>query len=187
MKKPAATPVESPVVEKQRVVVVYETPSARERAIECCSDLPGQQSSVSGPQIDCYSFVHLLEVAHANDAADKAATADLIIFAVTAAGDLPGEVKLWIERWLNQRSEREGAIVGLLTDRPAHPSDIASLKEIYLRHTAHRAGLDYLSHVTLTACRAMPDSLDSFSQRAGQITSVLDQILHTHTPVVPPS
>jgi hypothetical protein len=187
MKKLTASPAESPFVEKQRVVVVYETPAARARAMECCSDLSGQQSPEAEPEIDWYSFALLLEAAPANDAADKAATADLIIFAVTAAGDLPGEVKLWIERWLNKRSDREGAIVGLLTDRPANPSDVASLKEIYLRHTAHRAGMDYLTHATPTACRAIPNSLDSFSQRAGQMTSVLDQILHTHLPVVPPS
>ena len=86
---------------------------------------------------------------------------------------------------LDHRGEREGAIVGLVTEKPAPAMGVASLKEVYLRHTAHRARMDYLSHVVPTELRAMPDSLDAFRQRAGQVTSVLDQILHKHTPPPP--
>jgi hypothetical protein len=56
---------------------------------------------------------------------------------------------------------------------------VASVREIYLRHAARRAGMDYLSHAAPTLRRAMPDSLDSFSERAGRVTSVLDGILQT--------
>ena len=121
-----------------------------------------------------------------SDAYNKAATADMILFSMSSAGDLPHEVKLWIERWLNRRSEREGALIGLVTDRPANPFEIASLKEVYLRHTAHRAKMDYLSHEIPTARKAIPDSIDSYNRRAGQMTSVLDQILRNQpTPSIP--
>ncbi|HLX72340.1 MAG TPA: hypothetical protein VKV04_22200, partial [Verrucomicrobiae bacterium] len=63
---------------------------------------------------------------------------------------------------------------------------VPPFREIYLRHIAHRAGMDFLSHAAPTAAKAIPDSLDSFSKRAGQMTSVLDNILHTR-PRTPPA
>ena len=88
-----------------------------------------------------------------------------------------------MERWICQRSEREGALVGLvLADRHSRPGEIACLKEIYLRHAAHRAGMDYLSQVPPVLPKAMPDSLDMYRERAGQVTSVLDEILRTGLP-----
>ena len=120
----------------------------------------------------------------AHSAVEKAADADVVVFAMEARGDLPDEIKLWIEKWLNKRGEREGAIVGLL-HREEGWHGAASFREIYLRHAARRAGMDYLSHAAPTRRRAMPDSLDSFSERAGRMTAVLDGILHTR-PVVTP-
>ena len=49
-----------------------------------------------------------------------------------------------------------------------------------------RAGMDYLSHAAPTVHRAIPDSIDSFSERAGQVTSVLDGILQKHPHFPPP-
>src|SRR5262249_26515763 len=119
------------------------------------------------------------------EAANRAAKADLILFAVTSEGDLPNEVKHWIEHWMNRRGEREGALAGLVMDRPASPFEIATRKEIYLRHTARRAQMDYLSHEIPTPRKAIPDSLDSFNRRAFEMTSVLDEILQTR-PMAPP-
>ncbi len=168
--------------EQARAVVVYETAPAREHAMEFCRQLTGEQTL----DIHWCSFDLLHDSASAIRAANKAGLADLILFSMTFNGDLPREVKLWIERWLSKRREREGALVGLILDRPPNVSTTASLKEIYLRHTAKRAGMDYLSHAMPSLWNAMPDSLDSFSKRAGQMTSVLDEILHTQPPAAPP-
>jgi hypothetical protein len=65
------------------------------------------------------------------------------------------------------------------------PHEMASFREIYLRHIARRAGMDYLSRGAPTATKAIPDSIDSFSERAGRVTSVLANILHKH-PHAPP-
>ena len=122
--------------------------------------------------------------AEARKAAERAARADLIVFSLSAAGDLPEGVKLWIESWLGKRGEREGALVGLVEGERGL-GGVACLKEIYLRHVAHRAGMDYVSHAPPTNWRGIPDSLDSFSRRADQVTSLLDEILRTHP--VPPT
>jgi hypothetical protein len=119
----------------------------------------------------------------ATDAARRAVEADLVVFALEPGGDLPHSTKLWIDSWLGKRSEHEGAIIGLTES--TGPGDMASLKEIYLRHVAHRAGMDYLSHASPTAPRAIPNSIDSFSERAGRMTAVLDEILRAR-PVQPP-
>jgi hypothetical protein len=158
------------------VVVIYEDPSIRERAVHFCERLVKAQQS---PELDLdwWSFALLSDASMAHTAVEKASGADVVIFAMDARGDLPDPIKLWIEKWLNKRGEREGAIVGLLHHEGWHGA--ASFREIYLRHAARRAGMDYLSHAAPTRRGAIPDSLDSFSERAGQMTSVLDGILQT--------
>lgn len=166
------------------VVVVYETPAIREDAMSFCERLAAECECTPVSEINWCSF-HVLALPEGGDAAQMAANADVVVFAMKAGGDLPHDVKLWIENWLNRRGEREGALVGLLAREVPH--DIAPFREIYLRHIARRAGMDYLSHAAPTASKAIPDSLDSFSQRAGQVTSVLDSILHTYphpTPIL---
>jgi hypothetical protein len=165
------------------VVVVYETPAIREHAVRFCERLAEECECMPVSEMNWWSF-HLLTLpAEGRDAAQKAADADVVVFAMKAGGDLPQDIKLWIENWLNRRGEREGAVVGLLAREAPH--DIAPFREIYLRHIARRAGMDYLSHAAPTATKAIPDSLDSYSQRAGQVTSVLDDILHTHPHPIP--
>ena len=164
------------------VVVIYEDPSIRERAVHFCERLCEEQQSPE-LNIDWWSFPLLSDSSVAHGAVEKAAAADVVVFAMDARGDLPDPIKLWIEKWLNKRGEREGAIVGLL-EREEGWQNIASFREIYLRHAARRAGMDYLSHAAPTRRRAIPDSLDSFSERAGRMTSVLDGILQKrpHSP-----
>lgn len=166
------------------MVVVYETPSIREHAVGFCEQLARGQESAVLSEMNWWSFRLLGNSIAAEDAAQHAAAADIVIFAMDAAGDLPDEIKWWIENWLNKRGEREGALVGLLArDEPSQ--EIASFREIYLRNIARRAGMDYLSHSAPTSAKAIPDSLDSFTDRAGQVTSVLDDILRTHTHTAP--
>ena len=162
------------------VVVVYEDPPIRERAVRFCERLIEEQKSIE-VDADWWSFSLLSHPTLADSAVEKAASADVLVFAMDARGDLPQEIKLWIEHWLNKRGEREGALVGLL-GRPEGLHEIASFREIYLRHAACRAGMDYLSHAAPTRTRAIPNSIDSFNERAGQMTSVLDGILQKHPP-----
>ena len=167
------------------VVVVYETPAIREHAVKFCERLAQENESSSMAEMNWWSFRLLGHPSACGDAVQKAALADVIVFAMNAVGDLPEEIKLWIENWLNKRGEREGALVGLLA-REERSHDVPPFREIYLRHVARRAGMDFLSHAAPTAAKAIPDSLDSFSERAGQMTSVLDNILHTHPRTPPP-
>ena len=162
------------------VVVVYEDPAARERAVSFCDQLVGRFWARFEFEVSWWSFGLLEEVESAMEAAAKAGQADLIVFAAKAEGDFPLVVKEWIETWLSQRGDREGLLAGLMEaggrEGPKHHC---------LRKVAHRAAMDYLTQVPHDISRAIPDSLDSYCSRADQVTSVLDDILRQQPP--PPS
>jgi hypothetical protein len=177
--------IESEAKAARRVVVVYENNATREQALRFCNQLAENLCSPAELDVHWCSFSFLLDPASAGNAAEKAIDAEFIVFAVSVREDLPDEIKFWIENWLGKRNEREGAVVGLV-DCPCGPGELPCLKEIYLRQVAHRAGLDYLSRAPSAGSTAIPDSLESYGQRAGQVTSLLDEILHCQPPPPPP-
>jgi hypothetical protein len=177
-------PAESGTAQRQSVIVIYESAAAHERAMYFCGRLA--RKSDATPQVHWHGFESLRNNATATELINKAARADLLVFSFSSQGDFPQELKLWIERWLGKRCEREGSLVGLVTDRVQSVCPFASLKEIYLRHIALRAGMDYLSHVPPSAEKVIPDSLDSFTRRAGQMTSVLGKILESQPAIAAP-
>ena len=162
---------------KGLVLVLYENVPAREQVLGTA------EFSLTGPhasRLDHYSFEALSDAANAEAAARRAESAALVVFALTPGGELPPHVKRWIENWIGCRGEREGAIVGLV-HHSAVWSEVASLKEIYLRHVALRAGMDYLCCLPAALPETMPDSPDSYRARATQVTSLLDEILRAST------
>ena len=122
----------------------------------------------------------------ARDAHAKARGADVIVFATRPEGPVPGTVTNWVERCLAHRTDREGTLAGLI-DSSTVLTGWAAEKHAWLRSVAHRAGMDYLTQVPQEITRPIPDSLESFSERAQQVTSVLDEILHKpiHRPSLP--
>jgi hypothetical protein len=86
-----------------------------------------------------------------------------------------------VDTWLGQRGDREGLLIGLLKSA-AVASGREGLKHNYLRNVAHRASMDYLTEAPKEIARTIPDSLDSYSQRADQVTHLLDDILHQQNP-----
>jgi hypothetical protein len=161
---------------RQNVVLVCEDNAARQHALRSQAGLGLEDAKPKDKSAGWWLFEQLSVKAHAGEAAAKAAAADLVVFSVSTTGDLPGHVKLWIEMWIANRKDREGALVCLVS-HPHSPAYLASLKEIYLRHTAHRAGMDYLSEIPSASGKALPDSPDSCCERARHVSSVLDEIL----------
>jgi hypothetical protein len=168
----------------KRVVVVFEDSGTREHALRSNPELAEAGSHAEVMMVQWCSFGELADTAALAEAALGAAAADLVVFAISPSGELPGKVKTWIEHWVTKRGDREGALIGLVA-RTNYPREIACLKEIYLRHTAHRAGMDYLSQFPPAMAKAIPESLDSYQNRAHQVTAVLDEILHSHPPLPP--
>lgn len=159
------------------VVVLYEDLAAREHAVQFCDCLVEKFWTSCAFDIDWWAFELLSEPSAASQAREKASQAGWVVVAVAQCGRLALEVKAWIEKWLaNRANQQEGTLIGLL---PAH-LDQADVDETdtYLRNVAHRAGMDYLTKVPHAISHPIPDSLDSYSQRAQCVTGVLDDILH---------
>ena len=163
------------------VVVVYEDAAARERAVGFCDQLVSRFWAKCDFDVGWWPFTMLAEAGTAKEAALKAAGADLILFSATPEGDFPLALKAWIETWLNKRGDREGMLVGLM-DPSADPAGREGQKHQCLRNAAHHGAMDYLTQVPQDIAFSIPDSLDSYTQRADQVTSLLDDILHQQAP-----
>jgi hypothetical protein len=90
-------------------------------------------------------------------------------------------VKNWFEGWVSQRQGREGAFVDL-TETGSASAIQTPHNKFFLRSVAHRAAMDYLTKVPPAIASRLPDSVESADLRAGQVTSVLDNILHQPPP-----
>jgi hypothetical protein len=164
-----------------QVVIIYEDKKTRERAVSFCDQLVKRFWSQCEFEMTWLSFADLEDEALLRTGANTAASATLLIFALLRGREMTFGVCAWLDTWLAERGEREGAIVGL-EDPGSSINRAISPNYIYLRSIAHRAGLDYLTQLPETMTRSVPDSLDSVAARAHQITSVLDQILQKKGP-----
>jgi hypothetical protein len=163
------------------VVVVYEDPAACERAVRFCDQLVNRFWAGFEFNLSWWPFAQLEDADSAKAAAEKAALADLIVFADNSKGDFPWPVKAWIETWLEQRGEREGMLVGLL-EPAGGTGGQEGVKHHFLRNAAHHGAMDYLTEVPQDISRSMPDSLDSYTERADQVTGLLANILQQQPP-----
>jgi hypothetical protein len=159
------------------VVVVYEDAATRERAVTFCDQLVSRYWAKCEFDVSWWPFTMLDQAAAAKEAVERAAQADLIVFSAIPEGDFPPSVKAWVESWLNQRGEREGMLVGLM-EPGADAGNREGQKHHYLRKAAHHGAMDYLTRVPPDTCFSIPDSLESYTERACQVTSLLDDILH---------
>ena len=161
---------------------MYEDVPARENAVAFCDHLVERFWARYEFAVSWWSLADLSVVDSSQRAARKAIEADLIVVATTPGLDIPMALREWVESWLGRRGEREGALVGL-TDPRAGQTGPSAEKFAYLRNAAHRAGMDYLTDIPQSiSSRSIPDSIESYSERAHQVTSVLDDILHRKAP-----
>lgn len=157
------------------VAVVYEDRETREGAVACCDHLVARFWAGRELDVEWWSFGQLLTPESAQRALQKAAGADVMIFATRPQGAMPLEVQAWVERWLNQRGDREGTLIGVMGPDAGH--DTAE-RHVYLRKVAHRGGMDYLTDAAQYIWQDMPESAEFYNERAERVTSVLNEILH---------
>jgi hypothetical protein len=167
-----------------KVAVLYENTEAREAAVAFCDRLVERFWAQVGFDIGWWSFELLAEPGAAGEAAEKAADANLVVFASQFETGLPWSLRAWNETWLARRGEREGTLVELAISA-AVPNRDSAAKPAYLRQLAHRGGMDYLTHIPQDLLQPIPESPESCSQRAEQMTSLLDEILHQLPPPAP--
>lgn len=166
------------------VAVFFEDTSSRQRAVDFCDQLISRFWEQCEFEVNWWPLDLLEKAESAKQAAVKAAGADVVVFSSTPEGDYPGLVKAWIETWLTQRGDREGMLVDLLDPfDPVVGNHIRKgRKHYFLRNAAHHGAMDYLTHIPQDISFSIPDSLDSYSLRADQVTNLLDDILHRQVP-----
>src|SRR5262249_19981474 len=153
------------------IVVVYGSADDRAQAVKVCDHLVERFWAQCEFAVDWWSLAMIENPELATSAVEKAAQTDLLIFA--AQEPLPQSLFEWIDSWLKLRGERDGALINLLK------GDEAAESHIYLRHAAHRGGMDYLTNEPETICWAFPESPESYTSRAHQTSSLLDEMLKT--------
>jgi hypothetical protein len=163
------------------VVAIYEDAATREQAVQFCDQLVGRFWTQCNFEVSWWQFGLLAETTTARAASQKAVESRLVLVAARAEGEWSPIVKGWMEGWLYQRSAKEGSLIGLIGTGVESASDTFG-KHVYLRHVARRAGLNYLTELPTELQHFLPDSLDSFSERACQMSGVLDRILHQPIP-----
>jgi len=124
------------------VVSIYEDIGGRDLLLKLCNSLVLKFKEEVDFQFDWCRFKYLADPEIAMEAAQKAAQADLILFAPQSS-ELPVHVQGWFEGWLPNREAAEGALVLVLSSAKGALQSL-SLGS-YLRLTAKRGRLDYFS------------------------------------------
>jgi hypothetical protein len=158
-----------------RIAVVYEDSKARATAVQLCDLLVERFWSLYSFDLSWWSFDDLKREHVANEAAGSAAGVDLLIFSAHPETNVPPDMERWNDTWLSLRNRREGWLLGLVGQ-----GNGAEAKHDYLRKAAHHAGMDYLMELPEDLPHRFSDSMESYTERARQMSGVLEQILHTH-------
>jgi hypothetical protein len=108
-----------------------------------------------------------------------AAEADLIMISTHGEGDLPPEVKGWVDEWIGRLCSAMALVK--LTDRHlgGHPQD--DVIRAYLQTVAHRAGMDFFAQPDEWPDRHEDFSLQQISERAHATSTLMARFLTQNT------
>ena len=163
------------------VAVIFEDAKAQENAITFCDSLVRKFWADFEFDVSWWAFEGLRAPEAADEALNKSLGANLVVFAVQSQPELPAHIHQWTSDWLERRGRREGTLVGLINSPENNAEPM--LVQGFLRHLAHCAGMDFLTEIPQNLARRIPETLESCSERARQVTTVLDGILHRSNPV----
>jgi len=166
---------------KWSVLVVHEDTEARQIASGFCDALVKRFWRGTDFDVGWTSFGELESAAGSNSAMPRAASANCIVFAVGSGAELPLQVRAWVELWVRERHDREGVLAGVCGSAKTSLETQDQFHH-YLRGVAHRSGMDYVTQVPQSISHPIPQSLESYTERAEQVTNVLEEILHHRLP-----
>jgi hypothetical protein len=126
-----------------RTVIVYEDYETALRVEQIYQQLIKELSGETNFKCLWVCFGSLAVPEVLKDAAKEAAKADLVIFSTHAERELPEHVRLWIERWLPEKSLEDSALAALV-GLPGEESRVTLIHE-YLRSVARRGKMEFFS------------------------------------------
>ncbi len=126
-----------------RVVIVYEDFTTARRAKQAYDFLAANLTHEWQVTSQMWKF-GLLRIPEIRAmAAEDVMLADLIIVSCKGDGELPADVKDWIEMWQGDKGEPVGLIV--LFDRPPEQAEHASATQTYLERVAKRRRMEFFT------------------------------------------
>ncbi len=158
-------------------VVLYEDHATRDRAMEICDRLVHKFWADVEFEFNWWRFDFLNDSTLAGDAVRLAARSELILLAAHAGRELPPPVTRWIESWLPIREPGFGVLVAMIGTEADQLKGLSPI-HVYLREAAQRANMDYLPQVIDAPLGKFDASIETISNRAEKVTSLLDNILH---------
>ena len=158
------------------VLVIYEDPVTRARAMAMCDRLVRNFWTEVEFKFHWWRADFLADPIMSRTALNDTADADIVIFSSAPEASLSPILRVWLEEWAAGRPAREGMLLDL-TDAP----DMASLgvqrKQTMLREIAAKARLDYFSRVPPRLGGDVPHSWRDLDARTHQVSTVLDDII----------
>jgi hypothetical protein len=123
------------------LLATFEDSVTGMRVKDFCQDLSrnlGQQCQII-ERVWLFSTFRLRELQEI--AAEEASASDLVIISVHQAGDLPDEVKGWIDLWLSHKGDRRAVLLALFD---AAYEGVPGPTQAYLQDVARRGGMKFL-------------------------------------------
>jgi len=157
------------------VFVAYDTPAAMQSAQRTATRL-AERSGGARMDWSFSSFEDLRQTPMAEDAAQFAASADMVVFATSDQGDLPFPTKAWVERWLSKRRHGESALIAL-SGRGSVTGSESTPAQHYLESVAREAGINFEEDRFDVAGTATGGR-----NRATQIATALESLLQLPPP-----
>lgn len=158
------------------VVIVYEDFTAGKHAKETYDYLVHQL----GHDFEFYNQMwkfDVLGIPKMREMAVKdAAASDLIIVSTHGVGELPAEVRIWVDEWAANKGHARALVT--LVDRPKDLfAEDASIRT-YLQAAARRAGVAFFAQPDDWPDRDADFSLEQIAERAQKTSLIMADLIH---------
>lgn len=167
--------------ERCSVVIVHETNEALAHANSLCERIMAQMWNAVDIDVCHWPFTVLSKDSVAQEAASRAATAEIVVVAAAGEGTFSSTFLEWTERLVDLRQKHEGALVALFAPG-TRKEEGARSRDVQLHRVALRAGMDYLNHLPDSPRRTIPDLMEWCASRAETFTGTLDEIIRDEPP-----
>ena len=163
------------------VLIIYEEVTTGQRAMRMMRDLLRESGAHSDFEPSLWKLDLLVVPKFRELAAREAATADMVVVSAHDRDTLPVAIQTWAEAWPSRIPANRGALVALLEltedQTEARPETV-----LFLRKVAEQAGMDFFVQLFRPPARGTELTVEQIAQRAGTVSSVLDDILHHPAP-----
>jgi hypothetical protein len=163
------------------VVILYEDFNAGKHAKETYDYLVHQLGHDFEFYNQMWKFDVLVIPKMRQMAVKDAAASDLIIVSTHGVGELPPEMKLWIEEWVENKGHARALVT--LVDRPKDIfSEDTSIRSC-LQDAAGRAGVAFFAQPDDWPDREADFSLEQISERAQKTSIIMADFIHNNAPI----